>query len=201
MVPPKNRFSVVLEQDHFINSQKKAGTRASTCDQVVAGVYVNIHLAEIRRINNWCTKSTISRVLRQESQLREESVLKEGQAGTFKIQRDWKDLDVEEALDQWFSILSGKGKAKSEELDTKLGRTDFNSTDGWLSRWKARHNIKFKKAHDEKKNVALYGYKKAINRITVLCCTNMSGKSARLRCFTGLRMERLPVEYHANKNA
>ena len=50
-----------------------------------------------------------------------------------------------------------------------------------------------------------------MDRITVLCCTNMSGtdkrklliigKSARPRCFKGLRMEGLPVEYHANKNA
>ncbi|KII72052.1 hypothetical protein RF11_16515 [Thelohanellus kitauei] len=50
-----------------------------------------------------------------------------------------------------------------------------------------------------------------MDRTTVLCCTNMSGndkrklliigKSAGPRCFKGLRMEGLPVEYHANKNA
>ncbi|KII74598.1 hypothetical protein RF11_03547 [Thelohanellus kitauei] len=48
-------------------------------------------------------------------------------------------------------------------------------------------------------------------RITVLCCTNMSGtgkrklliieKSASTRFFKEPRMEGLPVEYHANKNA
>ncbi|XP_035212025.1 tigger transposable element-derived protein 6-like [Stegodyphus dumicola] len=220
-------------------------------------------LAEITGV----PKSTISRVLRQESQLREELVLQEGQAGTSKRKREGKDPDVEEALDQWFSIVSGRGvningpilKAKSEELAKKLGRNDFKATDGWLSRWKTRHNIKFKKAHGEKgsadkesseqwkttkiptflenfcaddiynadetglyyratpdgslcyKHIALTGYKKAMDRITVLCCTNMSGtdkrklliigKSARPRCFKGLSMEGLPVEYHANKNA
>ncbi|KII71149.1 hypothetical protein RF11_09168 [Thelohanellus kitauei] len=41
-------------------------------------------------------------------------------------------------------------KPKSEEYDIKLGRNDFKETDGWLSQWKARHNIKFKKAHGEK---------------------------------------------------
>ena len=111
-------------------------------------------LAEITGV----PKSTILRVLRQESQLREELVLQEGQAGTSKRKREGKDPDVEEALDQWFSIVSGRGvningpilKAKSEELAEKFGRNDFKATDGWLSRWKVRHNIKFKKAHDEK---------------------------------------------------
>ena len=220
-------------------------------------------LAEITGV----PKSTISRLLQQESQLREEFVLQEGQAGTSKRKREGKDPDVEEALDQWFSIVSGRGvningpilKAKSEEFAKKLGRNDFKATDGWLSRWKARHNIKFKKAHGEKasadndsseqwkitkiptflknfcaddiynadetglyyratpdgslcyKHIALSGYKKAMDRITVLCCANMTGtdkrklliigKSARPRCFKGLRMEGLPVEYHANKNA
>ncbi|KII72051.1 hypothetical protein RF11_16514 [Thelohanellus kitauei] len=41
-------------------------------------------------------------------------------------------------------------KAKSEEFAEKRGRNDFKATDSWLSRWKARHNIKFKKAHDGK---------------------------------------------------
>jgi len=37
-------------------------------------------------------------------------------------------------------------KAKSEELAKKLGHDNFKATDGWLSRWKVRNNIKFKKA-------------------------------------------------------
>ncbi|KII68109.1 hypothetical protein RF11_06316 [Thelohanellus kitauei] len=50
-----------------------------------------------------------------------------------------------------------------------------------------------------------------MDRITLFCCTNMSdtdkrkllmiGKSARPRCFKGLRMVGLPVECHTNKNA
>jgi hypothetical protein len=31
-------------------------------------------------------------------------------------------------------------------LYTKLGHDDFNTTGGCLSRWKCRHDIKFKKA-------------------------------------------------------
>ncbi|KII65821.1 hypothetical protein RF11_13254 [Thelohanellus kitauei] len=84
-----------------------------------------------------------------QSSFDQELVLQEGQAGTFKRKREGKDPEVEEALDQWFSIVSGKGvningpilKAKSEELDKKRRRNDFKATD---------NNIKFKKAQYEK---------------------------------------------------
>jgi hypothetical protein len=62
-----------------------------------------------------------------------------------------------------------------------------------------------------KKHVQLLGYKKEMDRKTVLCCSNMSGtdkkkllvigKSAKPRCFKELKMDSLPVEYYANKNA
>ena len=149
-------------------------------------------------------------------------------------------------------------KSKSEEFAKKLGHIDFKATDGWLSRWKIRSGIKFKKAYGEKasadfasaeqwklrlssllqkfrsediynadetglfyratpngslvyKYEALSGSKKAMDRVTVLCCSNMLGtdkrkllvigKSVKPRCFKGLRIDSLPVQYHANKNA
>jgi hypothetical protein len=75
-----------------------------------------------------------------------------------KRKREGKDPDVEDALNQWFSIMTGRGvrvrgpmlKKKSEKLAKKQGRDDFKATDGWLSRWKCRHDTKFKKAHGEK---------------------------------------------------
>jgi hypothetical protein len=61
------------------------------------------------------------------------------------------------------------------------------------------------------KHVKLLGSKKAMDCITVLCCSNVSGtdkkkllvtgKSAKTQCFKGLEMDCLPVEYYANKNA
>ena len=92
-------------------------------------------------------KTTIVRLLHQQHQLCEEWALHEGKSGTSqKRKRKGKDPDVEEALDQWFSIVTGRGvrisgpilKSKSEELVKKLGHNDFTATDGWLSRWKAR---------------------------------------------------------------
>ena len=41
-------------------------------------------------------------------------------------------------------------KEKAEDLAKKLGRTNFVATEGWLSRWKARHQIRYKRAHGEK---------------------------------------------------
>ena len=183
-----------------------------------------------------------------------------------KRKRKGKDPDIEEALDKWFSVVTRRGvsvsgpmlKSKSEEFAKKLGHIDFKATDGWLSWWKTRSGIKFKKAHGEKasadfasaeqsklrlpsllqkfrpediynsyetglfyratpngslvyKYKALSGSKKAMDRVTVLCCSNMLetdkrkllviGKSVKPRCFKGLRIDSLPVQYHANKNA
>ena len=39
---------------------------------------------------------------------------------------------------------------KSIEFATELNMPDFEPTQGWLSRWKARQNISFKKCHGEK---------------------------------------------------
>lgn len=226
----------------------------------------NTSVRELEKITK-IPKSTISRFLNEEKQLYNEWMLQEGKLTTPKRKRDGKEPNVEEALDQWFSLVSNRGvcisgpilKAKAEELAKKFQINDFLATDGWLSRWKVRRNIKFKKIHGEKsganykgaeewkkkllpvylktynpddiynadetglyfratpdgslcyKHIALSGYKKCLDRITVLCCTNMSGsdklklliigKASKPRCFKGLRIESLPVKYYANKNA
>ena len=73
-------------------------------------------------------------------------------------ERGGKDPDVDEALNQWFKTVLDKGvrisglilKAKVEEFAEKLGRPDFIATEGWLSRWKGRYQIRCKHAHGEK---------------------------------------------------
>ncbi|KAL4148353.1 hypothetical protein QTP88_002617 [Uroleucon formosanum] len=39
---------------------------------------------------------------------------------------------------------------KAEFLVEKIGHSDFKATEGWISRWKDKHNIKFKRFHGEK---------------------------------------------------
>lgn len=213
-------------------------------------------------------KTTISRLTKEENELREEWAHCGERRGTQrKRKREGKDPDVDAALNEWFGIVTGRAvrvsgpmlKSKAENLAKKLGHDNFKATDGWLSRWKSRHEIKFKRAHGEKdsadgasaelwkstklpvflenfnaddiynadetglyyratpdgsltyKHVELSGSKKAMDRVTVLCCSNMSGtdkrkllvvgKSTNPRCFKGLRMDSLPVVYRANRNA
>ena len=98
-------------------------------------------------------KSTVSKLLNEETLLTERWTLERASLG--KRKRDGKDPEFEEALNLWFRAVLTKGirisgpilKNKDEELAQMLGRSDFVATDGWLSRWKTRHTIKYKRAH------------------------------------------------------
>ena len=111
-------------------------------------------LAEITGV----PKSTVARIVQQQHEL---TLYKKGERRlSQKRKRECKDPDVEKALSQWFSIVTTQGihvtgpvlKNKSEEFAKKLGRNDFKATAGWLSRWKSRFGIKFKKLYGEKGN-------------------------------------------------
>ena len=174
---------------------------------------------------------------------------------------------MDTALNDWFETVTSRGqklsgpmlKEKAEDLAKKLGNPSFVATEGWLSRWKARHQIKYKRGHGEKGSAdtqsaeewissvlpgllekyrpndvynadetglyyratpdgslcycreKLSGSKKALQRITVLCCSNMTGtdkrkllvigKSVKPRCFKNIDVGSLPVTYRANQNA
>ncbi|XP_060879159.1 tigger transposable element-derived protein 4-like [Metopolophium dirhodum] len=207
-------------------------------------------------------KSTVAILLKEEVILRENFNLT--QTSNQKRKREGKDPEVYEALSEWFSLITSRGvrvsapmlKCKAEELSRKIGNNQFIATDGWLSRWKNRHEIKFKRVHGEKdesasndwkvdrlkinlndfspdnifnadetglyyrakpdgslcfKKDVLSGSKKAMDWITVLLCVNMTGsdkrkllvvgKSLKPRCFKNMSINKMPVHYHANKNA
>ena len=145
--------------------------------------------------------------------------------------RKGKAPEVDTALNQWFGTVTSKGqklsgpilKGKAEDLAKKLRHTNFVATEGWLSRWKARHQIRYKQAHGEKGSAdiksaeewsstilpglldkpnevydadetglyyratpdgslcycreKLSGSKKAMEKITVLCCSNLTVNS------------------------
>ncbi|KII72091.1 hypothetical protein RF11_02994 [Thelohanellus kitauei] len=136
-----------------------------------------------------------------------------------------KEHATSKAQDKWFSIVSGKSvningprlRAKSEELAKKPVRNDFKETDNFCANdiYSADDSgLYYRDTPDGSlcyKHVALPGHKKGMDRISVFWCTNMSGtgkrklliieKSASTRFFKEPRMEGLPVEYHANKNA
>ena len=73
----------------------------------------NTSIRQLAEITN-VPKSTISRLLKEEKQLRDEWMLNEERPGTSKRKREGKDPDVEEALDQWFSIVTQRGVSISQ---------------------------------------------------------------------------------------
>ena len=48
-------------------------------------------------------------------------------------------------------------KAKANQLAKEIGLTEFNAPNGWLERWKERHNITFKRQHGEKQDANDFG--------------------------------------------
>jgi hypothetical protein len=67
-----------------------------------------------------------------------------------ELPKNWKheskDPDVEEAISQWLSVVTGRGvhiscpvlKVKLGGLTKNLGHRDFKATDDGLPRWKLR---------------------------------------------------------------
>ncbi|XP_044860229.1 tigger transposable element-derived protein 3-like [Mauremys mutica] len=76
-----------------------------------------------------------------------------------KRKREGKGGEVEDALFLWFQQALARGerlsgpilKAKAQELALHSGR-EFEATDGWLCRWKTRHNIVFKRQLGDKQD-------------------------------------------------
>lgn len=76
---------------------------------------------------------------------------------TRKRKREGKSKTVDEALLVWFkqgtAMKAPINRSILMEKATSLGKEmgeDFQATDGWLTRWKGRHGIEYKKLHGEK---------------------------------------------------
>ena len=75
--------------------------------------------------------------------------------------------DVEEALSKWLCQARSKDiplsgtilQAKAESLAKELGHADFKCSQGWLTRFKTRKDIKFKSITGEARSVNIGGYR------------------------------------------
>ena len=97
--------------------------------------------------------------------LKNKATLKESHAfgcTNKKRQRDPSQADVDMALFQWFTAaraqsvpISGKVmKARAKELAVELDpAASWTCSSGWLSRWKKRHNIKYRSVCGENASV------------------------------------------------
>ncbi|XP_023314369.1 tigger transposable element-derived protein 6-like [Trichogramma pretiosum] len=101
------------------------------------------------------SQATLSRLLLNRYEIESTSCSHENLSR--KRKRCGKDEDVEKTLKKWFVEVREKGapingpllKAKAEDLSKKLGKENFKATDGWLSRWRGRENIVYRKPHGE----------------------------------------------------
>lgn len=97
------------------------------------------------------SRTTLTRMLAQEKELRQ------NEKGDQKRNRTGKDADVEDALFKWWKMtlerqipLNGKLLCeKANSIAEKAGHSEFQATDGWFSRWKARNGIVFTKLAGE----------------------------------------------------
>ena len=100
-------------------------------------------------------RSTIASLLKNENHLLEET---KSISLSIKKKRNGKIPEIERALRMWFEIVVKRGisisgpllKEKADNFARELNHLDFKATDGWLSRWKKREGIKYKRSHGKK---------------------------------------------------
>ena len=105
-----------------------------------------------------CSQSQVCRISRSRDAVRTE--YEANLNPDRKRHRSGKAPEVESALTEWFNNarsrdipLNGTILAeKSESLAKLLHNDDFKATNGWLSRWKKRNNIGYKRLHGESKD-------------------------------------------------
>uniref|UniRef100_A0A3B3Q6Q4 HTH CENPB-type domain-containing protein n=1 Tax=Paramormyrops kingsleyae TaxID=1676925 RepID=A0A3B3Q6Q4_9TELE len=125
--------------------------------------------------------------------------------------------DVDDALLQWFTNTRAKNLTvngpllmeKADILAAKLGHSDFKASQGWLDRFKKRHNITQMHKTMAFRGEACHGGKKSKDRLTVLVAANMDGsqklplyvigKSKTPRCFKQTKV--LPCDYDGQSRA
>jgi hypothetical protein len=109
------------------------------------------------------------------------------------------DQNVEEVLNQWFSIIIGQCvrvggpvlKRKTEELAKKLGRNNFKATASCLDGNADEIGLFYHAKPDDTlsyKHATLSGSGKALDCVTVLSCSNMSGTNKQKRLVTGKKL-------------
>jgi hypothetical protein len=117
-----------------------------------------------------------------------------------KRHRSGKAPVVESALKEWFSNARSKDipistnilQEKAEDLASKMKITDFSATGGWLSRWKHRNNIGFKKMHGEKKDADQEAADQWINNILPQLLETYSPENVYNADETGIYYRALP---------
>ena len=99
-----------------------------------------------------CGKTQIANILKTKDDIIDlyESNNRSDLCQTKKRNRSSEFSDVNDALYQWYTIASSKNiypdgpqlASKAKLIAERLGYQEFKASNGWLDRWKRRHNIK-----------------------------------------------------------
>ena len=117
------------------------------------------------------SQTQVSRISGKRDEIRQKA--KENTNITRKRQRTGKSADVETALLRRFEQMRAKGapvngpllKEKAESLAESLGVPGFEASNGWLYRWKERHNLSYKKMHGESADADLKSAEKWLSDV------------------------------------
>ncbi|UYV69811.1 hypothetical protein LAZ67_7000842 [Cordylochernes scorpioides] len=101
-------------------------------------------------------RSTISTIFKNKFAIKS-TFLKSNFSSTLKRDRDGEFPEIEEALVRWIrqanamklTINGNILKEKAILLALKMGQDNFEASNGWLEKFKARRNIAFKRLHGE----------------------------------------------------
>ncbi|UYV76916.1 hypothetical protein LAZ67_14002390 [Cordylochernes scorpioides] len=101
-------------------------------------------------------RSTISTIFKNKFAIKS-ALLKSNFSSTLKHDRDGEFPEIEEALFRWIrqanamklAINGNILKEKAILLALKMGQDNFEASNGWLEKFKARRNIAFKRLHGE----------------------------------------------------
>ncbi|UYV82375.1 hypothetical protein LAZ67_21001863 [Cordylochernes scorpioides] len=101
-------------------------------------------------------RSTISTIFKNKFTIKS-AFLKSNFSSTLKRDRDGEFPEIEEALFRWIrqanamklAINGNILKEKAILLALKMGQDNFEASNGWLEKFKARRNIAFKRLHGE----------------------------------------------------
>ena len=115
-------------------------------------------------VNDLCEKfgfsqSTISTIIKQEKAKKVTEEIESRQFGLAKNKMRKLDFPkIDEAMKKWFEkVLNTKNatddgpamRRQAEKFSTMLNLNDFKASDGWLTKYKHRHNIVLKGIYSE----------------------------------------------------
>ncbi|XP_053406971.1 uncharacterized protein LOC123546025 isoform X12 [Mercenaria mercenaria] len=113
-----------------------------------------------------CSQAQVSRISADRDKIK--AKIKSTSEPERKRQRFGKAVDVEQALSTWFTEAKTQDlpisgpilEKKATELAKQLNKKDFKPSSGWLSRWKKRNSIVYKRRQGEQKG---WTYQQQIN--------------------------------------